>query len=87
MYESKLYEVIEAIEACQGNYKVYKNQPKTWHSDNRKWDYIIRVCTGCSDPLSQYDNQKGHAFCLSCRQALFPETVNPYKSFGKRYHH
>jgi hypothetical protein len=87
VYKSKLREVVKAIEACQGGYRIYKKRPDTWRSKKRQWDYIIRVCTGCSDPLSQYDNQKGHAFCFSCREVLFPETVNPYKSFGQRFHH
>jgi hypothetical protein len=79
--------VIKAIEACHENCKAHRMRADTWRSNNRQWDYIIRVCTGCGDPLRRYENQKGYAFCLSCRQALFPETVNPRKSFGKRIHH
>jgi hypothetical protein len=85
MYESKLYEIIEAIEAYQGNYNVYKMKPLSLRSHSRPRDYLIRVCTGCRDPLSQYDSQKGHASCLSCREALFPESIDPRKSFGKRF--
>jgi hypothetical protein len=85
MYNSKLYEIIKAIEACQRNCNIYEKKPLILRSQSRQRDYIIRVCTGCKDTLSQHDSQKGHAFCLSCREALFPESIKPRKSFAKRF--
>jgi hypothetical protein len=87
MYKSNLHEVIKAIEACHENYRAYKMRADTRRSDNRQWDSISRICTGCGDPLRQYDNQKGHAFCYSCREALFPETVNLHKLYDNRFNH
>ncbi len=43
MYKSKLYEVIKAIEACHENCKAHRMRADTWRSNNRQWDYIIRV--------------------------------------------
>ena len=84
MYKS--YEVIRPVEDGYSDYRI-NNQPGALRSNNKKWDYIIRICTGCEDPLRRYDSQKGHAFCYSCREALFPETITPRKPFDKRYHH
>jgi hypothetical protein len=51
--------------------------------ERRQWDYIIcKVCTGCGKQLSRYDNLNGYAFCFSCREILFPETVIYQESRG-----
>jgi hypothetical protein len=85
MYESNLYEVIKAVEACHEHYKAYKKRPNPWRSENTQWDYIIRVCTECGVMLNRYDSLKVHAFCYSCREVLFPETVTPSKAFDKDF--
>jgi len=57
---------------------------KTWRSTNRQWDYILCiVCTGCGKPLGRYENLNRLAFCHSCREILFPETVAPRESHWK----
>ena len=83
---NKLEEVIRPVEDDYSENRINDKQSGALRS-NRKWDYIIRVCTGCAEPLRRYDSQKGHAFCYSCREALFPETITPRKSFDKKYHH
>ena len=81
---NKLSEVIRPVE---DDYSENRIKQSGALRSNRKWDYIIRICTGCADPLKRYDSQKGYAFCYSCREALFPETITPRKSFDKKYHH
>jgi len=81
----KLYETIRPVEDGYSGYRITE-KPGTLRSNTRKWDSIIRICSGCADPLRGYDSQKGYAFCPSCREALFPETVNQ-RTFDKRYHH
>ena len=57
---------------------------KTWRSTNRQWDYIICIpCVGCGKPLGRYENLNRLAFCHSCREILFPETINPRESHWK----
>ena len=71
------------------NYRVYKRQPAYWRSEHRQWDYIIcKACTGCGRRLSRFDNLKGYAFCYSCREILFPETViyQETRRFTSPYH-
>ena len=56
----------------------------TWRSNKRQWDKIIcTVCTGCGKPLGRYENLNRLAFCLACREVLFPETVPPRKPYGR----
>ena len=84
MNKYKMYEVTKAIEAYKDNYSAYKRSPKVWRSENRKWDRIIRaLCTGCG----KTENLKGLAFCFSCREILFPETVadKKYRRQKSRY--
>jgi hypothetical protein len=65
------------------SYSTYERRSKTWRSKSRQWDYIIcKVCTGCGKQLSRYDNLKRYAFCFSCREILFPETVINQESRG-----
>ena len=93
MNKNKMYEIIRAIEAIQGNYYAYNSRPKiyrskNWRSENRMWDYIIcRVCTGCGKPLGKYEYQKNLAFCYQCREILFPESVTPHEAFHNRHTH
>ena len=86
MDKYKIYEVIKAIESCQRDYSVNESRDNSWRSKNRQWDYIIcTVCTGCGKRLSPYENHKGLAFCFSCREILFPETVTLDKSRRQRF--
>ena len=83
-----MYEVKSAIEIVNKGYDGYRPRPVYCRSKDRQWDYIIRrVCTGCGKPLNRYDTRKGHAYCLQCRQNLFPETVNPYEFYSHRFRH
>ena len=67
----------------QRSYSTYERRSKTWRSKSRQWDYIIcKVCTGCGKQLGRYENLKGYAFCFSCREILFPETVIYQESSG-----
>ena len=85
MDKYKIYDDIKAIESCQRDYSVRESRENSWRSGHRQWDYIIcTVCTGCGKPLSRYENLRGLAFCVSCREILFPETVTPYKSQRQR---
>ena len=84
MDKYEMYEVEKAIRAYSAN-KPHE-RPSNWRSENRQWDYIIcTVCTGCGKPLSRYENHKGLAFCFSCREILFPETVTLDKSRRQRF--
>jgi hypothetical protein len=82
----KLHIGIGHIGGGYSGYRINKKQPDTLRSNNRKWASIIRICSGCADPLRGYDTQRGYAFCISCREVLFPETVNQHKSVDKKYH-
>ena len=93
MDKDKMYEIIRAIEAIQGDYYTDENRPKTlrskdWRSENRMWDYIIcRVCAGCGKPLGRYEYRNNLAFCYQCREILFPESVSPHETFRNRNTH
>ena len=81
-YNNK-HEIKGGFERYKRNYWVYKGRPAYRRSEHRQWDYIIcKVCTGCGSRLSRYDNVKGYAFCFSCREILFPETVIYQESRG-----
>ena len=80
----RMDEVIKAIEACNGYYSAYEIEPNVQIPDNRQWDRIIcTLCAGCGKPLSRHDNFNRHAYCMECREILFPETVAS-KEFLKR---
>jgi len=91
MNKQIMYEVIKAIEACQKKYGEYYANSSDQRSGNRRWDYIIQtVCVGCEKPLGRYENLNRLAYCKSCREILFPETVDfeerhsqrsPYRKF------
>lgn len=50
--------------------------PKNWRSSSRQWEYLVcTVCAGCGKPLGRYENLNRLAYCKSCREILFPETV------------
>ena len=86
MDKYKMYEDIKAGKVYQGQYKRYERSYQNRQPGRRQWDYIIsKVCIGCGKPLSRHENLKGLAFCFSCRQVLFPETINPYKYGTRRY--
>jgi hypothetical protein len=83
MGKTERNQINQDTNANQKSYRTYKRRPKTWRSKSRQWDYIIcKVCTGCGSRLSRYDNVKGYAFCFSCREILFPETVIYQESRG-----
>ena len=87
MDKYKIYDDIKATEGHKcDDHSIYERRDKNWRSRNRQWDYIIcTVCTGCGKPLSRYENLRGLAFCVSCREILFPETVTRYKSRSQRF--
>ena len=87
MDKYKIYDDIKATEGHKcDDHSIYERRDKNWRSGHRQWDYIIcTVCTGCGKPLTRYENLRGLAFCVSCREILFPETVPRYKSRGQRF--
>ena len=86
MDKYKMHEDMKASEAYQKRYNAYDRRHKSWRSGRRQWDYIIcKTCIGCGKPLSRYENLRGLAFCFSCREILFPETIPPYKYRDRRY--
>jgi hypothetical protein len=85
MNEETMREVIRAIEACQGSSAYYAAQPSK--ADKRQWDYIIRtVCIGCGETLGREENLSRFAYCASCREVLFPETIAPEKIKLRSFH-
>ena len=83
MYKTERNQIYQDANAHQKSYSTYERRPKIWRSKRRQWDYIIcKVCTGCGKQLRRYDNLKGYAFCFSCREILFPETVRYQESRG-----
>ena len=92
MNKDKIYEIIKAIEAIQGDYYTAESRPthrsKNWRSEHRMWDYLIcRVCSGCGKPLGKYEYRNNLAFCYQCRKILFPETVSPHETFRNKNTH
>ena len=80
----KMYEPKKTIETYNGYYSPYQKRTKAWRSTNRLWDKIIcMICTGCGKPLGRYENLNRLAFCLECREVLFPETVRPRKPYWR----
>jgi len=75
---NKLYEVTQAIRAVSNRYKLPEKRDQNWRSPHRQWDRIIcRVCAGCGKQLGRYENRKNLAFCYSCREILFSDTITP----------
>ena len=81
---NKMQEVIDTIDAISGTY--YSIENETWRSPKHKWDRIIcKVCIGCGQKLSQYENKLPFAFCFDCRDVLFPETVTAKEAWQKKH--
>ena len=79
MYE-KYYERRTKTSFDKGD-KTYKKERSHIGSYRGQWDKIICIlCTGCKKPLGRYENFNRLAFCHSCREILFPETITPRDS-------
>ena len=73
---NKMQEVIDAVNAISAKYYNANNKARILRSPYRQWDRIIgTVCIGCGIKLGRYENLNNLAFCYSCREILFPETV------------
>ena len=73
---NKMQKVIDAVNAISAKYYKANNEVGVWRSSYRQWDRIIgTVCIGCGIKLGRYENLNNLAFCFSCREILFPETV------------
>jgi len=91
MNKDKIYEIIKAVEAIQGDYYTDESRSthgsKSWRSEHRMWDYLIcKVCAGCGKPLGKYEYRNNLAFCYQCRKILFPESVSPKETFRNNNH-
>ena len=83
MDEYETYEVEKGMEPYDGNRPYGKSE--NWRSAKRQWDRIVCiVCTGCGKPLSRYENLNRMAFCLDCREVLFPETIGPREALRRK---
>ena len=82
---NKMQEAIDEINAISGKYYCVENEYDAQFPTNRKWDRIIcKVCIGCGQRLSQYENKLSFAFCFYCRDVLFPETVTAKEAWQKK---
>ena len=82
-YEVDKYEAYKGYGPYNGNRSYVKSE--SWRSPKRQWDRIVHfVCTGCGKPLSRYETVNKLAFCLDCREVLFPETIGPKEALQRK---
>jgi hypothetical protein len=86
MYDNGYYASDKANEFVPKRGQTFEERGRTFRSYNRQWDYIVcTICVGCGKPLGRYENLSRLAFCRSCREILFPETVRDDESREKRF--